>query len=514
MASGDVKSIAETASEEKWRMISILSYIIVLIGFGIPIWWHTTRVYRAALPLEEMLDLKSVPAIPLHLEIYSSIDERANNLIDEISVILGTTVSLSIYNRKIHLPKSDNVDDIETAAKLNIVDPGNILLAEWSNSEKEIVVSGQRTIFFRKDVTGYRLSMLLQKWPGVTIKTALSDPKLSRGSEQSLRPFPAGPKFDILVTVVNPDPQSVKIEWDLLQIMADYLKPYLAVLNNVANFTLKSQWLYFVDLGVNPRQVGNHWALAEQLLPHIITPLEKKLSSHVAKNPSINFAIYIPPCSMSPIHIYTKKGARSPGLVDAFVSPRWGGIQICNPNCTGKTFTPDSQQIMSVILTQLSQLLGLPDFENQDIFQTGVPPAMWQFDYLIRTHTQEYLESARLTLRSLAQLLSEISNIVINDEVARRVQVAVTNTKLAEKLLEEKKLMQAFKKAQIASINAENAFTDPSLLALLYFPDDQKYAVYIPLFLPIMIPVIMSILVLMKYFKELKNADEKKAKKE
>lgn len=70
-------------------MISILSYIIVLIGFGIPIWWHTTRVYRAALPLEEMLDLKSVSAIPLHLEIYSSIDERANNLIDEISVILG-----------------------------------------------------------------------------------------------------------------------------------------------------------------------------------------------------------------------------------------------------------------------------------------------------------------------------------------------------------------------------------------------------------------------------------------
>lgn len=183
----------------------------------------------------------------------------------------------------------------------------------------------------------------------------------------------------------------------------DYLKPYLAALNNVANFTLKSQWLYFVDLGVNPRQVGNHWALAEQLLPHIITPLEKKLSSHVAKNPSINFAIYIPPCSMSPIHIYTKKGkyfvvflinsmllhfyylgARSPGLVDAFVSPRWGGIQICNPNCTGKTFTPDSQQIMSVILTQLSQLLGLPDFENQDIFQTGIPPALWQFDYLIR----------------------------------------------------------------------------------------------------------------------------------
>lgn len=61
--------------------------------------------------------------------------------------------------------------------------------------------------------------MLLQKWPGITIKTALSDPKLTRGPEQSLRPFSAGPKFDILVTVVNPDPQAVKIEWNLLQVM-------------------------------------------------------------------------------------------------------------------------------------------------------------------------------------------------------------------------------------------------------------------------------------------------------
>lgn len=70
-------------------MISILSYIIVLIGFGIPIWWHTTRVYRAALPLEEMLDLQSLPPNPLSIEIYSPTEGRANSLIEEISVILG-----------------------------------------------------------------------------------------------------------------------------------------------------------------------------------------------------------------------------------------------------------------------------------------------------------------------------------------------------------------------------------------------------------------------------------------
>jgi len=47
--------------------------------------------------------------------------------------------------------------------------------------------------------------------------------------------------------------------------------------------------------------------------------------------------------------------------------------------------------------------------------------------------------------------------------------------------------------AKLAFKNSEDAFAHPSLLALLYFPDDQKYAIYIPLFLPVMIPVVMSL---------------------
>jgi phosphatidylinositol glycan class S len=39
--------------------------------------------------------------------------------------------------------------------------------------------------------------------------------------------------------------------------------------------------------------------------------------------------------------------------------------------------------------------------------------------------------------------------------------------------------------SQSSKASAEKAFFDHSLLALLYFPEDQKYAIYIPLFLPI-----------------------------
>ena len=53
----------------------------------------------------------------------------------------------------------------------------------------------------------------------------------------------------------------------------------------------------------------------------------------------------------------------------------------------------------------------------------------------------------------------------------------------------------------VVSTLAEAAFFDKSLLALLYFPDDQKYAIYIPFFLPVGIPVLLSLKTLLKFFR-------------
>jgi phosphatidylinositol glycan class S len=41
-------------------------------------------------------------------------------------------------------------------------------------------------------------------------------------------------------------------------------------------------------------------------------------------------------------------------------------------------------------------------------------------------------------------------------------------------LLKTGQLDEAFNESKKAFLSAEAAFTDPSLLALLYFPDDQK----------------------------------------
>ena len=101
-------------------------------------------------------------------------------------------------------------------------------------------------------------------------------------------------------------------------------------------------------------------------------------------------------------------------------------------------------------------------------------PRDWELDALLRIRAVEQLTSAKLTLQSLAQLLEEISNIVITDTVGNRIKDALSLVQRSADRLSRGDLNNAFLLSKEAFVTAEAAFTDPSLLALLYFPDDQK----------------------------------------
>lgn len=70
--------------------------------------------------------------------------------------------------------------------------------------------------------------------------------------------------------------------------------------------------------------------------------------------------------------------------------------------------------------------------------------------------------------------LDGIRNIVINDEVGLAINEAYINIIKAKSHLSNNNLDEAVVYAKKAFESSERAFFDPSLLALLYFPDDQK----------------------------------------
>ncbi|XP_026680143.1 GPI transamidase component PIG-S-like [Diaphorina citri] len=126
----------------------------------------------------------------------------------------------------------------------------------------------------------------------------------------------------------------------------------------------------------------------------------------------------------------------------------------------------------------------------------------WEIDALFRIRTVEQITSSKLTLSSLIQLLDQISNIVITSQVGDAVLSAVQHAEHTQSALDLSDLGSALTLSREAFNQSEAAFTHPSLLALLYFPDDQKYAVYIPLFLPVMIPVILSLHAIIDWVKK------------
>lgn len=70
-------------------------------------------------------------------------------------------------------------------------------------------------------------------------------------------------------------------------------------------------------------------------------------------------------------------------------------------------------------------------------------------------------------------------------------------------------LATAFQASKEAITSSERAFFDPSLLHLLYFPDDQKFAIYIPLFLPMAVPILLSLVKILHEAKQSRKVPTK-----
>ncbi len=229
----------------------------------------------------------------------------------------------------------------------------------------------------------------------------------------------------------------------------------------------------------------------------------------MSTNPSLNFLLYIPRPRHLPLYITDSEG--EPVSTNAFLSPRWGGVLVHNvPRPSENDSLPltveiDTRHSMEVFLAQLRLLIGVPQqvASNQTLLappdNTGITD--WEYDVLLRGRTVENLATSATTLLSLSQLLKQIENIVIRDDIADQVYQAVSSIQEGHSYLSEGNLYRAFHASKRAIAASEKAFFDPSLLELLYFPNDQKFAIYIPLFLPIGFPVAASLWKVMKWMR-------------
>ena len=286
------------------------------------------------------------------------------------------------------------------------------------------------------------------------------------------------------------------LSWDIEAAVAEYLTPLLKSFS-ISEFTVDTQLQLYASFAPSMKPpefdaARQQWVLKQEDLSSFINAAEWPLSPSIGEGPTLNFVLYIPDENQRPL-IVGESGAHS------WIVPQWGGVSILNPIGLVPKHLP-KEYLQSTMLTfshQLLSLLGAPE-----------SPASFplQIRSLTRTHAISLLLSASSTLGSLARLSESLSSIPIPEEVLLRVQRTISQLDDTCKSLQAGDSRQALAHARVAEAEAEKAFFEKSMLAQVYFPDEHKVAVYLPLLGPIGVPLITSLVRELRRRRATKNA--------
>ncbi|XP_026512216.1 GPI transamidase component PIG-S [Terrapene carolina triunguis] len=545
--------MAADAAEKARGKRAALSFAAVALVLGLPLWWKTTETYRASLPYTGISALGSLRfqlTVPVAVVFakgalpgaqwrrlpFADTQEEESLLNPKTSVTAryettyrGATATEQAALAMATVQEADAAllplqEDLVGALTVYVIPETSLLLPQgvgvYVGKHRSAVMRGTQGPGDVLAAISARVQQIVQAMSFTTdsITTALSDrvPMDQLGTD-TRRPFKSSLGYEITFSLLNPDPKSHDVHWDIEAAVNSYVQPFLDKLGSVANFSVDSQILYYAVLGVSPRfdKASSSFILSALSLPHVINPVEARLgSSATSLYPVLNFLLYVPERVHSPLYIQDKDGAAVG--TNAFHSPRWGGIMVYNIDHPAPDKAPlplrvdvDMVRVMEVFLAQLRLLFGISQVPLPEEFLLESPGnkglSDWELDRLLWTRTVENIATVSTTLTSLAQLLDKIGNIVIKDDVASEVYHAVASAQTAMLELASGHLGSAFQASKEAVTSSERAFFDPSLLHLLYFPDDQKFAIYIPLFLPMAVPILLSLVKILREAKQSKK---------
>ncbi|EGF84282.1 hypothetical protein BATDEDRAFT_7967, partial [Batrachochytrium dendrobatidis JAM81] len=324
---------------------------------------------------------------------------------------------------------------------------------------------------------------------------------------KSMRVVKYAPAYQVVLSLLVGDPESVMVSWDAQAAASAYIQPFLFELNAISEFTISSQILNYASLPIQPEkgQDGNGntaYYMNVKALSNFLNSAEWNLASVVSSASPINLILYIPPMEQTPLHVLHYNG------INSFLIPQWGGVVIRNVPNEFRQIHYNLEKlhpIMEIFVEQLRGLLGidsvcivnekmlLPNVrvEYGDASEIGM--TRWELDRLIRSRTVQNMANAAQTLISLANLLERLSGMVVLDLIKYYVTDSLNYLNMTKHELSTCQFTNAAQYARRAVTSAEAAFFDPTMVPLLYFPDEHKFAIYMPYFVPVTVPLILAL---------------------
>lgn len=331
----------------------------------------------------------------------------------------------------------------------------------------------------------YRASLPLdtmESWAREDHVCGTTDTTALQASKDNSKAFKYSSTYHLTFSLFTP--AAVPSDWDINEALGQYIRPLITALSNVSDFTVETQVQLHASFspsiaGPQYDQSSKEWQLQKSDLRGFINAAEWPLSPSIGSGPTINFVLYVPAEDQRPLVIAETNRATS------WLIPQWGGVAILN--ASGKQSTKlNAAELESAMLTfteQLATLVGLPsDAGSLD-------------DRILRLkqdRAASLVRSTSSTLGALSRLTLKLTAIAIPDTVAHAVQETLSRLDQACDAFRRNDWDSALQHARIGNDEIETAFFEPSMVGQVYFPDEHKVAVYVPLLGPMAVPLVMA----------------------
>lgn len=380
--------------------------------------------------------------------------------------------------------------------------PSQVPVPSSSNSPLSTFIAAEL-----QQLYGEEKATIAQILSGNTAGLASTSPQLAEDISRRLRrSMKYAETYHLSFSLFTP--RSEPSSWDIEAAVNEYVSPLLQAFSPISNFTVDTQvqlYAKFAPTAPNPEydESEGAWTLKKEGLSAFVNAAEWPLNPSIGNGPTINFILYVPDPSQSPLIVKENHAS-------SWIIPQWGGVFLLNPplsNIDGQGGWSNPSH-----LSRESLAPAFMTFSHQLLTLLGTPstpaslPLRLQTSIRIRAAT--LLLSASSTMGSLARLTESLPSIPIPATVATSVSTTLSHLDATCSHLREGRFGAALASARVAETEAERSFFEKSMVGQVYFPDEHKVAVYLPLLGPIGVPLVVGLL------KELKRiAAGRKAKR-
>jgi phosphatidylinositol glycan class S len=256
------------------------------------------------------------------------------------------------------------------------------------------------------------------------------------------------------------------------------MAPVLSVLGPIHNFTIDTQVQLYATPGAQAAVLG------KEDLSSFINAAEWPLSPSIGGAPTVNFVVFVGNQTIGlGDQQHEGDGATTAATSQSWLIPQWGTVYLLKlPGDTAQVSAETLKPALLTFTSHLVSLLGTPSSSESSL--------ALRLSTLSRVRSADLLLRASSTLGSLARLTLALPSISIPRQVADGVGKTVYHLRQA---CDDLGGAEGLEHARIAEAEAERAFFEKSMVGQLYFPDEHKITIYMPMLGPMAVPLVVGL---------------------